>query len=205
MRQLVAVVLGGTLLAACGKEPEKPAASQPAASQPATKASEPPVGKLYMTFQTSMGDIRCRLFEKEAPIAVERITTLAKNNFYDGLTFHRVIPDFMIQGGDPTGTGTGGARGPGFPFEDEFHPNLKFDVPGRLAMANRGPNTNDSQFFITEQPVPHLNRRHTIFGDCSGLSVVRKIARVRRDPSNDKPYKAVTIKKVVVERVPPGA
>jgi peptidyl-prolyl cis-trans isomerase A (cyclophilin A) len=198
--------MAGLLLAACGKEPEKqPVASQPAPSAPAAKAPEAPAGTLYMTFQTSLGDIRCRLFEKEAPIAVEKVTTLAKNNFYDGLTFHRVIPDFMIQGGDPTGTGAGGARGPGFPFEDEFHPNLKFDVPGRLAMANRGPNTNDSQFFITEQPVPHLNRRHTILGDCSGLAVVRKIARTPRDPANDKPYKAVTIKKVVVERVPPSS
>ena len=150
------------------------------------------------TVRTDKGDIRCRLFEKEAPIAVERITSLAKKGYYDGITFHRVIPRFMIQTGDPTGTGAGGAEGPGFPFKDEFSPNLKFDEPGRLAMANRGPNTNDSQFFVTEQPVPHLNGRHTIFGDCTGLAVVRQIARV--PTRQEKPLTPVKLKKVKVER-----
>lgn len=199
MRKLSTIILGAAFLIACEQEAPK----QEAPSQPAAKA-EAPKGALYLTLETDMGDIRCKLFEKEAPIAVERVTTLAKNQFYDGLIFHRVIPSFMIQTGDPTGTGGGGAKGPGFPFEDEFSPTLTFDVPGRLAMANRGPHTNDSQFFVTEEPVPHLNRKHTILGDCTGLAVVRKIARVKRD-RNDKPLVPVRIKRAVVERVAPGA
>ncbi len=151
-----------------------------------------------MILDTDKGEIRCRLYEKEAPLTVEKITGLAKKGFYDGLIFHRVIPNFMVQTGDPTGTGAGGAESPGFPFKDEFSPNLKFDEPGRLAMANRGPNTNDSQFFVTEQPVPHLNGRHTIFGDCTGLAVVRQIARV--PTRQDKPLTPVKLKKVKVER-----
>ena len=135
---------------------------------------------LYAVFHTSKGKIVCVLFEKEAPKTVANFTGLAegtkewtdpktrtkvKKRFYDGLIFHRVIPNFMIQGGDPLGTGTGG---PGYKFEDEFSANLKFDKPGRLAMANAGPNTNGSQFFITHVPTPHLNNAHTIFGEVKG-------------------------------------
>jgi peptidyl-prolyl cis-trans isomerase A (cyclophilin A) len=118
--------------------------------------------------------------------------------FYDGTTFHRVIPGFMIQGGDPTATGTGD---PGYMFADEFDPNLNFDVPGRLAMANSGPGTNGSQFFITEVPTPHLNQLHTIFGQCDqpGISVVSSIAQVQRD-ANDKPLEPVTLNKVTIVR-----
>jgi len=206
MQKLAAVIAGTMLLMACGSEPKRETLGGPVAEKaPAGKAGEP-AGNLYLTLETDMGDIRCKLFEKEAPIAVERITKLAKNQFYDGLTFHRVIPNFMIQTGDPTGTGSGGARGPGFPFEDEFNPNLNFDVPGRLGLANPGiRDSNNSQFFIAEQPVPHLNGRHTIFGDCTGLAVVRKIARVRRDERTDKPLVPVKIKRAAVERVPPGS
>ena len=120
--------------------------------------------------------------------------------FFDGTTFHRVIPDFMIQGGDPTGTGTGD---PGYMFADEFDPNLNFDVPGRLAMANSGPGTNGSQFFITEVPTPHLNQKHTIFGQCDqpSLSIVSSIARVQRD-ADDKPLQPVVLNKVTI--VQPG-
>jgi peptidyl-prolyl cis-trans isomerase A (cyclophilin A) len=118
---------------------------------------------------------------------------------YYGTIFHRVIPGFMIQGGDPLGTGTGD---PGYQFEDEFDPNLGFDVPGRLAMANSGPNTNGSQFFITEVPTPHLNHHHTIFGQCdaSSLDVVKAIARVPADGEN-KPLTPVVIKNVTILRV----
>lgn len=167
---------------------------------------------LYAIFETSMGNITCQLFEKEAPKTVANFVGLAegtkewidpktgqkvKKRFYDGLIFHRVIPDFMIQGGDPLGRGTGG---PGYRFEDEFHPDLKFDRPGRLAMANAGPNTNGSQFFITEVPTPHLNNRHTIFGQCNeGLDVVQKIARVPTDPM-DRPLNGVVIKKLTILR-----
>jgi len=173
---------------------------------------------LYMTFETSMGDIRCRLFEQEAPVAVRTIVGLstgtlsyidprtkrkvAGKRFYDGLTFHRVIPRFMIQGGDPLGTGEGGPEGPGFPFDDEFAPTLKFDMPGRLALANAGPKTNGSQFFITEVPTPFLNNRHTIFGQCGNPDVVKAIARVPTE--SDQPVKPVIIKRLAVERVGPA-
>ena len=146
-------------------------AQQPAA--PVQQTAEQQPGRapgLYMTFETSMGDIHCKLFEKEAPLTVKTIVGLATGKLsyidprtkqkvsgkplYDGLTFHRVIPRFMIQGGDPLGTGEGEPGGPGFPFKDEFSPSLRFNLPGRLAMANAGPNTNGSQFFITEVAVP---------------------------------------------------
>jgi peptidyl-prolyl cis-trans isomerase A (cyclophilin A) len=119
---------------------------------------------------------------------------------YDGTTFHRVIPEFMIQGGDPVGNGSGD---PGYSCADEFDPNLNFDVPGRLAMANSGPNTNGSQFFITEQGYDSLNQHYTLFGQCdeSSVSVVKAIARVQRD-GNDKPLVPVVLKKVTI--VPEG-
>ena len=161
---------------------------------------------------TSMGRITCKLFDKQAPLAVANFIALAEGTkpwtdpvtrkkvkgkpFYNGTTFHRVIPEFMIQGGDPTGTGTGD---PGYMFADEFDPNLNFDVPGRMAMANSGPDTNGSQFFITEVPTTHLNQKHTIFGQCDqpSIAVVSAIARVPRDP-DDKPLQPVTLNKVTI-------
>ena len=118
--------------------------------------------------------------------------------YFDGTIFHRVIPEFMIQGGDPTGTGMGD---PGYSFADEFDPNLNFDVPGRLAMANSGPNTNGSQFFITEQAYDSLDQHYTLFGQCddSSVLVVKTIARVQRD-RNDKPLTPVVLKKVTIVR-----
>jgi len=173
---------------------------------------------LYMTFQTDKGDIACKLYEAEAPITVHTMVGLAigkiayidprtkhgtRNMFFDGLTFHRVIPGFMIQGGDPLGNGTGRPFGPGFPYKTEVVKSLKFDVPGRLAMANAGPNTNGSQFFITEAPQPSLNGGYTIWGQCGNLDVVKAIARVKRD-DRDKPFTPVFIGHVVVERVGPA-
>ncbi|MBI4459488.1 MAG: peptidylprolyl isomerase [Acidobacteria bacterium] len=168
---------------------------------------------LYATFQTNQGTIVCELFEKEAPITVKNFVDLAEGNkeytdprsrekkksrYYDATTFHRVIPDFMIQGGDPTGTGTGG---PGYDFKNESSPNLKFDKAGRLAMANRGRNTNGSQFFITETAVGLSAEDYTIFGQAiEGLDVVKKIARVPRD-SSDKPRQPVVLEKLTIERV----
>jgi len=173
-------------------------------------------------FDTSMGRITCRLYDKEAPKTVANFIGLAEGTkdwtdptthkkmhnkpLYDGTQFHRVIPEFMIQGGDPTATGMGD---PGYMFEDEFDPNLNFDVPGRLAMANSGPNTNGSQFFITEVPTEHLDQKHTIFGQCddSSVLVVKSIARVDRD-GDDKPTTPVILKKVTIipagQPVPPA-
>jgi peptidyl-prolyl cis-trans isomerase B (cyclophilin B) len=113
------------------------------------------------TIKTARGDIKLELFEKETPKTVANFEKLAAQGFYDGLAFHRVIPDFMIQGGCPKGDGTGG---PGYKFGDEFHPKLKHDGPGVLSMANAGPNTNGSQFFITHVPCPWLDGKHTVFG-----------------------------------------
>jgi len=167
----------------------------------------------YAIFETSQGNIVIKLLEKEAPKTVENFIGLAegtkeftneksgkkeKRPFYDGLIFHRVIPDFMIQGGCPHGSGMGG---PGYKFADEFHPALKHSKPGKLSMANSGPNTNGSQFFITVAATPWLDNRHTIFGEVlEGQDVADKISRVARDRS-DRPNTPVTINHVKIERV----
>ena len=165
---------------------------------------------LYAVLDTSMGEITVELFDKEAPRTVanfvglargtkewrDRTGRLVKKPLYNKTIFHRVIPGFMIQGGDPLGNGTGG---PGYKFKDEFSRGLRHDRPGRLSMANSGPDTNGSQFFITEVPTPHLDNRHTIFGQVTdGMDVVLKIARVKRDGRN-KPYKDVVLKKVIIK------
>ena len=120
-----------------------------------------PAAKYSATIRTSMGNLEVELFAERSPITVNNFIFLANDGFYDGIIFHRVIPNFMIQGGDPTGTGMGG---PGYKFKDELAASLIFDEPGKLAMANSGPNTNGSQFFVTTVPTPHLNGGHTIFG-----------------------------------------
>lgn len=141
-----------------------------------------PAKSYHAIFKTDKGDIKIKLFADKAPQTVNNMVFLAREGYYDGTTFHRVIPDFMAQGGDPTGSGMGG---PGYKFGDEFHPDLKFDRPGLLAMANAGPGTNGSQFFITFVETPWLNNRHTIFGEVvEGMDVVKKI-RIR-DPQRDR-------------------
>jgi len=145
--------------------------------------------------ETTAGDIYADLNAKEAPKTVENFTKLAKQGFYDGIIFHRVIPDFMIQTGDPTGTGMGG---PGYKFADEFSPNLKHDKVGVLSMANSGPNTNGSQFFITAAATPWLNGKHSVFGQVTqGLDVVQKIATAPRD-AGDRPKTEIKMTKVTV-------
>ena len=167
----------------------------------------------YAVFETSQGNIVVRLLEKEAPQTVANFIGLAegtkefadprsgqktKRPFYDGLIFHRVIPDFMIQGGCPLGTGTGG---PGYQFADEFHASLRHSTPGKLSMANSGPNTNGSQFFITVAATPWLDKRHSIFGEVvEGQDVADKISKLPRD-SSDRPRTPVTLQHVRVERV----
>jgi cyclophilin family peptidyl-prolyl cis-trans isomerase len=173
-------------------------------------------GNPKAVIETTMGTFNCVLYKDKAPVTVENFIGLAegtkdwtnpvsratKHNtpLYDGTIFHRVIPGFMIQGGDPAGNGTGD---PGYKFKDEFDSSLKFDRPGRLAMANSGPNTNGSQFFITDAPTPHLNGRHTIFGQCDPASLVSKIAGVSRDPNSDKPFQPVRITHIKIAQ--PGA
>jgi len=161
--------------------------------------------------QTSLGDIKVELFSDKAPKTVENFLELAsgkkawkdpkaggkevKKPLYDGTIFHRVIPDFMIQGGDPNGNGTGG---PGYQFADEFDASVRFDKPGMLAMANSGPGTNGSQFFITVAPTPWLNDKHTIFGEVkSGMDVVKKIVSAEREPG-DKPKTDIKIKSIKI-------
>ena len=147
------------------------------------------------TIQTTMGTIEVELYAAKAPKTVENFTTLAKKGFYDGIIFHRVIPGFMIQTGDPTGTGMGG---PGYKFADEFDKTLRHDKPGVLSMANSGPNTNGSQFFICEVPTPWLDDKHSVFGRVtSGMDVVTKIANAPRD-GRDKPFSTIKMEKVTI-------
>ncbi|HRK62307.1 MAG TPA: peptidylprolyl isomerase [Candidatus Omnitrophota bacterium] len=147
--------------------------------------------------ETNMGVIEASLFANEAPKTVENFVKLAEKGFYDGIIFHRVIPDFMVQTGDPTGTGRGG---PGYQFEDEFSPKLKHNKPGIFSMANSGPGTNGSQFFITVAATPWLDNRHSIFGEVTaGMDVVTKISLASRD-RQDKPVSEIKMLKVSVEK-----
>ncbi|MFC9651510.1 MULTISPECIES: peptidylprolyl isomerase [unclassified Streptomyces] len=170
--------------------------------------------QLYATLKTNHGDIEVRLLPNHAPKTVKNFVELAQgerewvnpetgqkttDRLYDGTVFHRVISGFMIQGGDPLGNGTGG---PGYQFEDEFHPDLSFDKPYLLAMANAGPGTNGSQFFITLAPTSWLNRKHTIFGEVTneaGKKVVDAIGGTQTNPRTDRPLQEVVIESVVVE------
>jgi peptidyl-prolyl cis-trans isomerase A (cyclophilin A) len=215
---LLATLLAPSLVLAQPKDAAKPVAKEEA--KPAPKESAPkdsaPWGArarkgdaIWATLQTSQGDLTIKLFSKDAPKTVENFVSLAagerpwidpKNGqriqrpLYDGTIFHRVIPDFMIQGGDPLGEGTGG---PGYQFEDEFQSGRGFDKPCLMAMANSGPNTNGSQFFITEVATKHLNGKHTIFGEVvKGCELVAKIARVPAE--GNRPSTSVVIKKVVL-------
>jgi peptidyl-prolyl cis-trans isomerase A (cyclophilin A) len=169
-------------------------------------------GPLYATVKTNMGNVVILLFEDKAPKTVANFVGLAtgtkewtdpktgqkvKRPLYNGTIFHRVIPDFMIQGGDPLGMGTGG---PGYRFEDEFHPTLKHSKPGILSMANAGPNTNGSQFFITQKATPWLDGKHSIFGEVvKGQEAVDAIVNVPRDAS-DRPRKNVVLEEIVISR-----
>ena len=195
--------------------PGKAPAKKAAAAKPPAVAKDP-----VAIFDTTAGKLTCTLFPKQAPKTVENFIGLATGTkewtdsakgqkvkgrpLYSGTIFHRVIPNFMIQGGDPLGNGTGN---PGYRFEDEFVPELRFDRPGLLAMANAGPGTNGSQFFITEVPTPHLNDRHTIFGACDDASVelVKQFARVATDPRSIRPDQDIRINSITIVGGPKGA
>jgi peptidyl-prolyl cis-trans isomerase A (cyclophilin A) len=221
MKILIHALSLGLLASGIAFAQQQPATAKPDSElpdAPAAQANAIPIEPTGPTavFDTSMGRITCKLFSAQAPNTVANFVGLAEGSkdwtdpiskipmhnkpFYDGTTFHRVIPGFMIQGGDPTATGSGDA---GYMFANEIDPNLNFDVAGRLAMANSGPDTNGSQFFITEAPEEHLDHSYTIFGQCDpgSLPVVETIARVERD-SNDKPLRPVVLNKVTI--VPAG-
>lgn len=194
-----------------------PAAKPSTAAKPAV-ATKPvvhhraPAGTTAV-IQTSVGNLNCTLFPDKAPIGVTNFIGLANGTkdwknpvsgankhgvpLYDGTIFHRVIPGFMIQGGDPAGNGSGD---PGYKFKNEVSSELLFDKPGRLAYANSGPGTNGSQFFITEVATPHLNGNYTVFGQCdeAAVTLVKQIARMARDPSNDKPFRPVRITHIAI-------
>ncbi|CAN5738141.1 peptidylprolyl isomerase [soil metagenome] len=153
----------------------------------------------HAIFATEKGTVRVRLFADEAPETVNNFVFLARDGYFDGTTFHRVIKDFMVQGGDPTGTGTGG---PGYRIPDEFHPELRHDKPGVLSMANAGPNTGGSQFFITHVATPWLDDRHAVFGEVvDSMDVVNSIEE--RDPQRAR-EPGETIERVEIEEVPKG-
>lgn len=189
------------------------------ASKPSTPAAKPPVHHVTAAnpiaiIDTTVGKMHCTLFPDKAPIGVANFIGLATGTkdwtspkgvkqhgkpLYDGTIFHRVIPEFMIQGGDPAGDGTGD---PGYKFKNEVSSDLLFDKPGRLAYANAGPDTNGSQFFITEVAVPHLNGGYTIFGQCDPATVelVKKIARMATDPRDNRPFRPVKITHISIDR-----
>ena len=189
------------------------AESTPSEKAKKTKTAKKGIKAMYVTFETTLGKFKAKLFFDKAPETVNNFVDLAEGNkewkdpvtgnkkkshFYDGLIFHRVIPKFMIQGGDPAGNGTGG---PGYQFKDEINADAHFDKPGILAMANAGKDTNGSQFFITVAPTNWLDGKHTIFGEVTeGMDVVKKISETPRDQMNDMPLKPVKITNVTIQR-----
>src|ERR1017187_4893315 len=210
------IALAGIATAQTGSTAPKSTATKPAANKPAAPAAS--TAPVQAVFETTLGNITCTLFPDKAPVTVDNFIGLATGKkdwknpasgatmhnkpLYDGTIFHRVIPNFMIQGGDPLGNGSGG---PGYDFKDEFT-DLAFDQPGRLAMANSGPHTNGSQFFITEVPTPHLNGKHTIFGQCDNPELVKQITRLATDPRNDRPFNPPKVTHVkIVDPQHPGA
>src|SRR5271165_2678037 len=201
MRSIFAVVIL-CFIAAMASGAQDSSGTQAAPAKPATHPAAHAAATSEPTaiIETSVGNMTCTLFPDKAPIGVQNFIGLATGTkdwktvkgvtkhgvpLYNGTIFHRVIPNFMIQGGDPAGTGAGD---PGYKFKNEVSSDLTFDAPGRLAYANAGPDTNGSQFFITEVPYPSLNGHYTVFGQCQDIDIVKKIARMARDPRNDKPY-----------------
>ena len=198
MRNILVLALLTITIGCAQKNPE--ANNQTAINSENTKMENTQDTMTVAVFKTNMGSFEAELFPDKAQKAVENFTGLVEKGYYQGVIFHRVIPNFMIQGGDPTGTGRGGQSIWGKPFEDEVNTGLVFDSPGILAMANAGPNTNGSQFFITVAPTPWLNGHHTIFGKIiSGMDVVNSISQVQRN-AQDRPLKDVVIEDITIEK-----
>jgi peptidyl-prolyl cis-trans isomerase A (cyclophilin A) len=212
IRRIIFIYFGAFLLfhlVAEGQTATKPSPEKPKETKPADKPKKD-FKKMHAVFETNMGKFKILLHHTKAPKTVENFTGLAEGThpklpedkkgkpFYNGVIFHRVIDGFMIQGGDPTGTGRGG---PGYTFEDEFHPELTHSKEGILSMANAGPGTNGSQFFITLGPTPHLNKMHSVFGEVvEGMDIVKAIGKTSVNPASSKPLKDVKIEKVTIVR-----
>ena len=196
--QTMLLMLSATMLlmTGCSGSGSTPAPAEKPA--PNTEGQKPAAAtkNRVVRVETNKGVIRIEMYEDKAPITTKNFIDLATKGYYDGVIFHRVIDGFMIQGGDPTGTGRGG---PGYNIPDEFHVELKHDGAGIISMANAGPNTGGSQFFITLGPTPHLNNRHAVFGKViEGLDVVKAIGKTATGPG-DRPLQEVVMKKVTVE------
>jgi len=195
----IILLLAALLSASCAGEKPIPKTEKP---KPKTYSAPPPMtidtSKQYTaTIETEKGDIVLELFAKDVPVTVNNFVFLAREGFYDGTTFHRVIPGFMVQGGDPTGTGRGG---PGYSFADEFTKQTQHThVAGALSMANSGPNTNGCQFFITYTPQHHLDGKHTVFGQLiEGMDVLGKLTP--RDPNQNPQFEGDTIKRITIKK-----
>jgi peptidyl-prolyl cis-trans isomerase A (cyclophilin A) len=187
---IIALLMTASVLFACEKDDGKEKSIEEKSGQNETIANP------YALFETSMGNFKIELFRDKAPITADNFIKLAENGFYDGLIFHRVIERFMIQGGCPQGSGRGG---PGYAIPDEFHPALRHNSAGILSMANAGPNTGGSQFFITLAATPWLDNRHSVFGKVvEGMDTVRKIGAVRTG-AQDRPVNNVVIRRVRIE------
>ena len=191
---LLVLLMQVLLVAGCSSSPKTPATpGTPDSTSQQGNSKKNSVAK----FETSKGDFTVELFEDKAPITTKNFIDLVNKNFYNGLIFHRVIDGFMIQGGDPQGNGTGG---PGYKIPDEFSPDLKHNAPGVLSMANAGPNTGGSQFFITLAPTPHLDKKHAVFGKViTGLDVVQTIGKAKTG-ANDKPVEDIVVKKITIQQ-----
>ena len=199
---LVLLTIGLLIFSGCNSKEAKetmPSTAQPQSSTQPTSSSTTNQNGDIVVLKTNQGDITLKMFPKVAPLAVENFVTHAKEGYYNGLIFHRVIKGFMIQGGDPTGTGTGGESIWHKEFVNEYAPNVTFDKPFLLAMANHGPNTNGSQFFITTVPTAFLNGGYTIFGEViSGQDAVKKIENTKTGTA-DRPVNKQTILKAIVK------
>ncbi len=197
MKMLLGLVLALVLLSGCTQTAQVTAPIAEKLEDKSLSSEEIIMANPIVVFETNQGTFKAELFKDKAPLTAQNFLDLTNKGFYNGLKFHRVIADFMLQGGDPNGNGTGG---PGYKIRDEFAPGLKHSTPGMLSMANAGPNTGGSQFFVTLVPTPWLDGKHAIFGKViEGMDVVEKIGALPTN-SNDAPLSPVIMTKVYVEK-----
>ena len=197
MKFVFGLVLVLIVVSGCLQTNNEPAPVAEKLVDTSLSSEEIPMSNPIVVFETNQGTFKAELFKDKAPLTAQNFLDLTNKGFYNGLKFHRVIADFMLQGGDPNGNGTGG---PGYKIKDEFGPGLKHSAPGMLSMANAGPNTGGSQFFVTLVPTPWLDGKHAIFGKVvSGMDVVEKIGALPTN-ANDAPLSPVIMTKVYVEK-----